>query len=151
MWYNKYMDQELNEIKEKIEDFAEKNNIEFVVLFGSRAKGGFSKESDFDIAFLKKGQIKLFSNLSEYAGFVSEFVKYLKISSEKMDLVDLSQANILLRKEITESGKLLYGNRTDYEDYRSFAYRDFMDARPLFNLESDLINFKINFLQKLLA
>lgn len=137
--------------REKIKYFAEKNNIEFIVLFGSRAKGGFSHESDFDVAFLKKEGIKLFSNLSEYAEFVSLFAKYLKISSEKIDLVDLSQANILLRREITEGGKLLYGNSTNYEDYKSFAYRDFVDARPLFNLESDLINFKINFLQKMLA
>lgn len=137
--------------REKIKNFAQKNNIEFIVLFGSRAKGGFSEKSDFDVAFLKKGEVKLFSNLSEYVEFVSLFTKYLEISSEKMDLVDLSQANILLRKETTESGKLLYGNSTDYEDYKSFAFRDFIDARPLFNLESDLINFKISFLQKMLG
>src|SRR3989338_6508143 len=130
---------------ETIKDFAEKKDIEFIVLFGSQAKGNFTEDSDFDIAFLKKGGAKLFSNVSEYASFVSEFTKYFKITSEKVDLVDLNQANILLRKEITENSKLLYGNSTDYEDYRSFAYRDFVDARPLFDLESDLINFKVNF------
>ena len=137
--------------QDKIKDFAEKNNIEFVVLFGSRAKGNFSKESDFDIALLKVGRTKLFSVLLEYSNFVFEFSKYMENDSAKMDLVDLSQANILLRKEITENGKLLYGNATDYENYKSFAYRDFIDARPLFDLESDLAHFKVDFLAKALA
>ena len=136
---------------EKIKDFAEKNNIEFVVLFGSRAKDTSSQESDFDIALLKKGNTRLFSNVSEYYNFVSEFVKYLENDSEKMDLVDLSQANILLRKEVTEKGTLLYGNPTDYEDYKSFSYRDFIDARPLFDLESDLAHFKVDFLKRTLV
>ena len=147
MWYSK----DMNDKKEKIKDFAEKNNLELIVLFGSRAKGNFREESDFDIAFLKKGKQKLFSDLSEYTDFMSEFTEHLEFSFEKMDLVDLSQANILLRKEITENGKLLYGNSIDYEDYKSFAYRDFIDARPLFDLESDLIHFKVNFLKKALA
>ena len=136
---------------EKVADFAEKNNLRFVVLFGSRTKGNFREESDFDVAFLKKGRGKLFSSLSEYSAFVSEFARHIGISPEKMDLVDLSQANILLRRQITEGGKLLCGNPADYEDYRSFAYRDFVDAKPLFDLEADFIKFKINFLGKALA
>jgi len=141
----------MEDIKDEIKEFAEKNNIEFIVLFGSRVKGNFTKESDFDIAILQKGRVKLFSNLSEYSDYVSEFAKYLKISSEKIDLVDLNDANILLRQEIAENSELIYGNATDYENYKSFAYRDFIDAKPLFDLESDFIYLKINFLKNALA
>ena len=36
--------------KEKLNNYAEKSGIKFVVLFGSQAMGNTAKESDFDIA-----------------------------------------------------------------------------------------------------
>ena len=135
----------------KIKNFAEQNGIEFVVLFGSQVKGSANENSDFDIAILKYSGQSFFSNLREYYDVLSKLAECLSIPSQKLDLVDLSHANILLRRQITKGGKLIYGDSSLYEDYKSFAYRDFIDAKPLFDLESEIINFRYDFLKRTLA
>lgn len=133
---------DIKKIKAKIKKIAEKYDIKFVVLFGSQANllKMLKKDSDFDIAvFLKRGK-SLFANSNLYGDLLDEFSKLFNVGdSLKIDLTDLGQANILLRYEITSQGLLLYGDEDEYAQFRAFAYRDYLDARPLFTLESFLI------------
>ena len=47
--------------------------------------------------------------------------------------------NRCLRYEVTSRGNLLYGNELEYLELKSFAFRDYVDARGLFNLEKIMI------------
>ncbi len=125
--------------KLQLDEFASQNSIRFVVLFGSQLQGPPRDGADFDIAVSLTGRKSLMSDLKFYSQILDGLSTILGIACEKIDLTDLGNANILLRYEITSSGKLLYGNELDYLELKSFAFRDHIDARGLRDLESCLI------------
>lgn len=126
---------------EKIENIAKKYSLRLLVLFGSRATNTHHEKSDFDIAYIKKGEL-LFSDRLQLIISLEDFFK-----TERVDLVNLSTANILFRYEIMQSGKLLYGDESLYASCKRLAFRDFLDSRSLLRLESLLIKKR----QKMLA
>lgn len=125
--------------KQKLEKYAKEKGIKFVVLFGSQANGSPKKESDFDAAVFLKNEKDFFGDFDLYSDLLDNLSKILDINMDKLDLTDLAKANILLRYEITSKGKLLFGDEDDYAQYRTFAFRDYIDAKPLFDLEDLLI------------
>ncbi|MDP3764689.1 MAG: nucleotidyltransferase domain-containing protein [bacterium] len=123
--------------KLKIEKIAQNRNLKFAVVFGSAASGLMRDSSDTDIAVLQKNHIPL-----DYRSFLdinSELTDALALGFRKIDLVDLATANILLRYEATQNGILLYGDETDYQNYRTFAFKDYIDSQSLRDLESLII------------
>lgn len=129
--------------KSQIEKLAKKHKIKFVVLFGSQAKGVTREDSDFDIAVY----MDEFSDLDKYNEVLFGLAKIFGVFEDKIDLTDLKNANPLLRYEITSRGNLLYGNELDYLNLKAFAFRDYINAKPLMDLEYFLIKKK----QKLFA
>lgn len=129
--------------KPEIQKLAEKHKIKFIVLFGSQVKGIPGEDSDFDIA-IYTDRLNFFDKYSE---ILSDLAKIFGVFEDKIDLTDLKNANILLRYEITSEGKLLYGRELDYLELKSFAFRDYIAAQSLFNLEYLIIKKK----QKLFA
>ena len=79
------------------------------------------------------------SDFELYSRILDGLSTILEIPYEKIDLSDLDNANILLRYEITLRGMLFYGNELDYLELKSFAFRDYIDAGKLNDLESLLI------------
>ncbi|MEK7175735.1 MAG: nucleotidyltransferase domain-containing protein [Patescibacteria group bacterium] len=138
------------EKQENLNKYAQSKKIRFIVLFGSAVKGTSRLESDFDIAIYLYNEESLFKNLKEHSEILNKLGEILDIDSNKIDLVDLNEANILLRYEITSGGKLLYGNELDFIQYQCFAFRDYVDARPLFELENLIINKRQKFLKEIL-
>lgn len=138
---------------QELNKYTREKGIKFIVLFGSRAAETARDDSDFDIAVYLKGNRSVFGDLSsgEYSEMLDKFSEFFGINPDKTDLTDLNSANILLRREITSSGKLLYGDKNEYEQYKAFAFRDYIDAKPLFDLESLLINKRQKFLQETLV
>ena len=123
----------------QLENFASRNNIRFIVLFGSQTQALPQEGSDYDIAVSLKGGKSFMSDLKLYTEILDGLSAILRIAYEKIDLTDLDNANILLRYEVTCRGKLLYGDELEYLELKSFAYRDYIDAKRLFDLERDLI------------
>lgn len=122
----------INFDKSKLTEVAKEFGLKFVILHGSFAIGSPHKESDLDIAVLGfreidfDRQIKLFSALSEV----------FKLPPQTdLDLKFLQKVDPLFRYEVTRAGKLLFGNSTDYEEFKAFAVRAYEDARPLLDLE----------------
>src|SRR3989344_3803751 len=70
---------------------------------------------------------------------LNDFAKISSASEDKIDLTDLNNDNILLRYEITRGGVLLFGDPQDYEELKAFSFRDYVDAKPLFDLEDKII------------
>ena len=122
-----------------LQKYVQDKGIKFIVLFGSYATKTAGESSDFDIAVYLKGNRSLFDDLSEYSDILCKIGGFLGINPDKMDLTDLNSANILLRYDVTSKGELLYGNADEYQQFKAFAFREYVDARPLFDLEDFLI------------
>ena len=137
--------------KEKLNDFAKKADIKFAVLFGSRAVERVADESDFYIAVSLKDGKSVFDDLGKYSEMLENFAKIFSANEDKIDLTDLNNANILLRYEITKNGVLLFGDPQDYEELKSFSFRDYVDAKPLFDLEDKIIKKRLSFIKENLA
>lgn len=125
--------------REKLNKTAGKKGMRFIILFGSRVSCGIRKDSDFDVAVLTESEKNISKDIDYYNDILFFLSDALDIPDYKLDLTNLNNANPLLRYEVVFSGELLYGDRTDYDEYRAFAFKDYIDARPLFNLEKYLI------------
>ncbi|MCC6619667.1 MAG: nucleotidyltransferase domain-containing protein [Deltaproteobacteria bacterium] len=91
--------------------------IELVYLFGSHAAGATHPESDVDLAVLSRhpiGAMARFELAQALAGRLGR----------EVDLVDLSSASTVLRKEVVAHGRLLHASapraRADFE-WRALA------------------------------
>lgn len=110
--------------------------------------GNAEKESDFDIAVSLKNNKSIFEDLGKYSELLENFSKIFSAGDNKIDLTDLNNANILLRYEITRKGVLLFGNAQGYEDFKAFSFRDYVDAKPLFELEDKIIKRRQVFIKE---
>lgn len=90
--------------KEKLKELAKKFRIHFILLFGSKAEGMDTSESDNDIAIYADHVL----SEDEKIAIAFELTSILK--TEKIDLVDLKTSPALLKKKIFESYKVLYLN-----------------------------------------
>lgn len=120
--------------KEKIKKTAQKNRLVFAVLFGSTITGKRSQESDLDIAVLtkKKPDYKLFKKL--FADFSDIF------RGENVDVRFLNEADSLFRFQVIKNGFLLHGDKEQFQEYSSYAYKSYIDdALPLFDLQRKIL------------
>ena len=134
MWYIVGMDIKYDETK--LKEAANSFGLKFVILHGSFAKGLPHKYSDLDIAVLGEPALDFEKELKLY-GAMSEVFKLP--AQTDLDFKTLNKVDPLFRYQVIKDGKLLYGNPTDYEDYKAYSYRAYEDARPLFELERLLV------------
>lgn len=104
-----------------------KFNIKLVYLFGSRAKGLFVGESDFDIAVL-------FEEGNGHSDFFDNTV-YLKEDLRdyfpaEVDIVALNEANSLLKYEVISNGQLLYAKDERFRlDFEVLSINEYFDDK----------------------
>ena len=122
--------------KEKIKKIAEKFNLELVMLFGSRARGNYRADSDFDIAIKAKRKI----NLQEELALIYEFSK---IFSEKIDL-SIIKPDPLLLHNISEDAILLFGSQDDFMKFKLYAFHCYNDYIPFLKKEADFVKKQIS-------
>ena len=122
----------------QLNEFACKNGIKFLILFGSQADKTYSERSDFDIAVLTSNT-KNIDKLEYYNNVLFGISKILCIPDYKIDLTNLNNADPLLRYEIASKGSLLYGDEVDYLSFKSFVFRDYIGTEDLRILEKGLI------------
>lgn len=129
------MDMELD--KQKIEELAEKYDLEFVLLFGSQTTGKTHPLSDTDMAFSANRRI----SPAEVARMQLDFSQNLRIKD--LEFADIKDASPLLLKKIAENSQLLYAkSRFLYAEFKIYAYKRYIEAKPLLKLrESQLNNF----------
>lgn len=129
----------LEEIKSKVKEFALKNDIKFIVLFGSHAKGSLREDSDFDIAVLTTPEKNIRDSMDNYSSVLFGLTDALDIPDYKIDLTNLNTANPFLRQEVVLGGVLLYGDKINYAAFKSFALRDYIATSDLRNLERKMV------------
>jgi predicted nucleotidyltransferase len=78
------------------------SGLRLLYLFGSQASGDARPDSDWDIAFLADGEL---DNVSRWH-IAEELAAEL---GQDVDLVDLKGASTVLKMQIVQNGRLLYG------------------------------------------
>lgn len=128
------------EQKKEIEQISRAHKLRFVILHGSYAKGTPRRGSDLDIAILGERRIA-FDELLQIHGELGAVFGDNK--EKELDLKTLQEADPLFRYYVVRDSRLLYGRRSDYEEFKSYAYRDYMDSYDLRNLEYLLLKKSI--------
>lgn len=130
--------------QQKIKEIAKKYNLNLVLLFGSQVKNKkyLHRESDFDIAYLSRREL----TGKEIIDLNCDFIDFFHC--DRIDLVDLKKDNPLLKYEIAQNSKLLYGEEMDYLEFKATAFKSYIDHQPLFKLEDILIRKRHEFLKE---
>lgn len=124
--------------KSKINELAQKYSLSLLLLFGSRAKGNERADSDFDIAYLSERKL----DLMEEAKMICDLIEIFK--SDKVDLTNIEKAPPLLMKHIFDDNKILFcADEKIYDTYRSYSLKRYMEAKPLFNLKSEYLDYRV--------
>ncbi len=120
--------------KKEVTKIAEKFNLNFLVLFGSRATGAARKNSDFDIAYSKKGEM----SYSDEVFLQEELARLLKVEAKNIDLVNVANAGPLLMRQIAVEGKVLVeSKKNSYDYFVMYACSRYLDAKFLLNLQKE--------------
>jgi predicted nucleotidyltransferase len=119
---------------DKINDIGKKHRLDFVILHGSQATGKpNSGESDIDVAVYREGGIPP----EEFMQIYNEMMPFF--SGGELDLKTLHAASPLFKFRAAYQGKLLYGDKTDFNDFKAYVYQSYCEAIPLFALEKHLL------------
>ncbi len=120
---------------QKIEKLAKKYDLNLLLLFGSRVKYKkfLHEESDFDVAYLSKRELFGKEIIALNCDLMDIF------NSDRVDLTDLKNTNPFLRYEIAKNSLLLYGKEMEYLEFKAFAFKDYINHKPLFGLTTVLI------------
>lgn len=116
-----------------IDRIAKKYHLDFVILHGSKAAGKLKgPETDVDIAIYRNGGI----GDKEFFEIYSEMMTVFR--GEELDMKTLHRVNSLFRYYVTQNSQLLFGNKTIYNEFKAYAYRDLVDSLSLIRLEDYL-------------
>lgn len=56
-----------------------------------------------------------------------------------LDVVILDKKDPLFIYQVAKDAKLLYGDSVDFEEFKAFAFRNYMDSKDLRELEKKLV------------
>ncbi|TAN33001.1 nucleotidyltransferase domain-containing protein [Patescibacteria group bacterium] len=115
--------------KTAIKKAAKQAGLDFVVLFGSAARGKTHKYSDIDIAVKTKGPISYY----EEAGLRENFCHIF--GRGDVEVVNARGASPLLMLQIGRDGVPLYEDKVgEFAKFRMYAFKRYVEAKPLYEL-----------------
>lgn len=91
---------------------AQYEQLDFAVLVGSRASGQANAHSDWDIAVRWAYDLDLWAFLGHTETLCHQLAQVLGTVTEKVDLIDLRQANLAMRATVAQDGVVLHGEHT---------------------------------------
>ncbi len=117
---------EINQAKKnKIEELAEKYNLRLILLFGSRVSNRIHKESDYDVAYLPKKNLRYEDEIDINLQFTRIF------SHDRVDTVDMRKAPPLLLYAIFKECLVLFKeDNLIFPTYRAYAIKKYIEAKP---------------------
>jgi predicted nucleotidyltransferase len=131
-------------MKEELEKIRLQHNLRFIILHGSYAKREEHSESDFDIAVLGN-QVIGFRELLDVHGSLDEVLEGVGI--QDLDVKSLDRVDPLFRFLVVRDSILLAGDPHDYNEFKAYAFRDYVDSTDLRMLERRMVQSK----QKMLS
>lgn len=128
----------------QVERVGRKYDLDFIVLYGSQAKGqSITKEPDVDLAIYKRGGI----SPEDYFEIYLELSKVFE--GQNLDLKTLTGVDPLLRFHTMKDGIPLYiRDKTFYHEFYAFAYKDFHESQSLFDLTKLMQEKRQKFLER---
>lgn len=99
---------------EKLRQFLHKqDSLEFAVLVGSRAEGGATTSSDWDIALQwQHDTISYMSYLERSENMRRDIAKVLQVSLDQVDLIDVPSTKLAMRELLANHGLVLSGDES---------------------------------------
>ncbi|MEX1112287.1 MAG: nucleotidyltransferase domain-containing protein [Candidatus Andersenbacteria bacterium] len=119
---------------------AKEHGLKLIVLYGSQAAGKTHAESDVDIAVLADKEL----SYEEMFVIEEKIGKAINQSQDKIDLVDTRHIPPLLLYNVARKGQLVYGSASEYEALRRQAFKQYIDARPLFKATEKFVKKYVN-------
>ena len=95
-----------------------------IILVGSQVSGHANTQSDVDIAVLTDHTL----SLGEKLELSDQLAKQMKVSSDLIDIVDLNVASPLLQYSISQTGRLISGEKDDFLRFRVLAWKRYQDT-----------------------
>lgn len=122
--------------KKKIKEVGKKYDLKLLLLHGSHATGNERKDSDIDIAALgrKKFDYKTLSKIySEMEGlFVNDLDK-------ELDFKSLHGTDPYFIYKVAKDSQLLFGKQIEYDEFKAYALKVYLDSKGLRNLEKRMV------------
>jgi len=129
---------DIETIQPKIKELAGKYHLSLVLLFGSRATGKIHARSDFDVAYLSEKPL----DLMDEARMLCDLMPIFR--SDKIDLVNKKKPPPLLMKRVFDSHQVLFcADKARYFNYQMYALRRYIEAKPLLDLRSDYLRYRV--------
>ena len=133
---------EFQTIKEKLKKvapiLAKKYKLDFIIIFGSYARGKIRQNSDIDIGFMGKIDFQEELNL---AGVVSDLLQ-----TNHLDLVNLNRASPFLGNLASREALLVYEKQKGiFADFRTYVFKRSVETKPLRDLN---FNRTLNYIKK---
>ena len=133
------------EQQQKIEEVGRKYRLKFILLHGSYATNKMKKGSDLDIALLGEKRIEFEELLALYSDFEEIFGDD---PQRELDIKSLHKADPLFCYQVAKDSQLLYGDTTDFNEFKAYAFSNYFDSKDLFHLEKILIQKFQNYLNQ---
>ncbi|HZK44061.1 MAG TPA: nucleotidyltransferase domain-containing protein [Syntrophomonadaceae bacterium] len=111
--------------KVNLDDIIKKYAITLLITFGSYNTERFTPDSDIDIAF--KSQNPLSTN--DKLKLMNDLITYFK--RDKIDLVDLQNANPLLLYAVACNGQVIYEEDNSFLKFKLYASFRYADTKHL--------------------
>jgi len=133
------------EQQQKIEEVGRKYSLKFILLHGSFATDKVKTGSDLDIALLGEKMIEFEELLAIYSDLADIFGDN---PQRELDIKSLHKADPLFCYQVAKDSKLLYGDLTDFNEFKAYAFSNYFDSKDLFHLEKILIQKFQNYLNR---
>jgi len=131
--------------QQKIEEVGRKYSLKFILLHGSFATDKVKTGSDLDIALLGEKLIEFEELLAIYSDLADIFGDN---PQRELDIKSLHKADPLFCYQVAKDSKLLYGDLTDFNEFKAYAFSNYFDSKDLFHLEKILIQKFQNYLNR---
>ncbi len=105
-------------------------NLKMVMLYGSRARGNYSDDSDLDLAFLFADEaLRRENSLKLRIRLAGKIEKLLQIET---DVVILNESPPLLKYQIIKYGRVIYtASDFSYSSYYAKTIKEYFDYKHL--------------------
>jgi len=129
-------------MQKKIYEMSRPHNLRLAIIYGSFARGETHTKSDLDIAVL--GERKLdFQSILVLSDEYAHIFKGSEVSVQSLHNVDA-----FFRYQVTRNSILIYGEPSDYHEFRAYAFRAYIDSKDLLNLERILTKKTLQYLRQ---
>ena len=133
------------EQQQKIDEVGRKYRLRFILIHGSYATGKMRTGSDLDIALLGEKPIE-FEELLVIRSDLAEI--FGDNPQRELDVKSLHKVDPLFCYQVANDSQLIYGDLTDFNEFKAYAFSNYFDSKDLFHLEKILIQKFQNYLNQ---